>query len=191
LGRIAPCKGTAYVFVKTGSSWTQKAKLTASDGKPNDDLGLSVGVSSDGSTIVAGAVGSNSFQGAAYVFVKCSPAKPDVDGDGHEKGDDGREGQFQFCKSSDEMDFEERDSNGRIFGQPLRAKMNAVTVSGNQAIITGSGTLADGTPVNYTAVVLGNQPVIGANTFAISWVTATGSVFQTSGPLTDGYIVVH
>jgi len=73
----------------------------------------------------------------------------------------------------------------------MRGKMNTVTVSRNQAIITGSGTLADGTPVNYTAVVLGNQPVIGANHFVISWIGATGSVFQTSGPLTEGYIVVN
>ncbi len=90
------------------------------------------------------------------------------------------------------MDFEERDSDGKIIGQPMRGQMNtAVTVSGSQAIITRSGTLADGTPVNYTAVVLGNQPVIGANHFAISWITANGSVFQTSGALTDGYIVVQ
>jgi len=36
---------------------------------------------------------------------------------------------------------------------------------------------------------LGNAPIIGANRFAISWITATGSVFQTSGALIDGYIV--
>jgi hypothetical protein len=35
------------------------------------------------------------------------------------------------------------------------------------------------------------MPVIGANTFAISWVTLTGSVFHTSGALADGYIVVR
>jgi hypothetical protein len=126
-----------------------------------------------------------------FANITCKPENDDVEGDGHENGDDGREGQFRFCKSSGEMDFEERDSDGKIVGKPLRGKMDAVSVSGSQAIITGSGTLADGTPVNYTAVVLGNQPVISANTFAISWVTATGSVFQTSGPLTDGSIVVE
>ncbi|WP_052567165.1 InlB B-repeat-containing protein [Candidatus Magnetobacterium casense] len=69
-------KGAAYVFVKPGGGWTngtQTAKLTASDGANNDFLGNSVSVSSDGSTIVAGAYqadpgGSN--RGAAYVFVK-------------------------------------------------------------------------------------------------------------------------
>jgi Beta-propeller repeat len=123
--------------------------------------------------------------------ITCKPEMDDVEGDGHENGDDGREGEFHFCKSSGEMDFEEHDRDGKTVGQPLRGKVNAVTVSGNQAIINGSGTLADGTPVNYTAVVLGNQPVTGTNTFAISWVTATGSVFQTFGPLTDGYILVQ
>ncbi|HTR35624.1 MAG TPA: FG-GAP repeat protein, partial [Bryobacteraceae bacterium] len=69
-------QGAAYVFVKPGGGWTtatQTAKLTASDGASNNKLGQSVGVSSDGSTIVASApnakVGSNFGQGAAYVFV--------------------------------------------------------------------------------------------------------------------------
>jgi hypothetical protein len=85
------------------------------------------------------------------------------------------------------MDFEEADTGESMKG----SRMDAATVSGNQATIKGAGTLADGTRVNYTAVVLGNAPVVGANSFAISWITATGSVFQTSGPLTDGYIVVR
>jgi FG-GAP repeat len=74
-------QGAAYVFVKPAGGWgsgaqpqNQAAKLTASDGAGGDNLGGSVGVSSDGSTVVAGAlsatVGSNSFQGAAYVFVE-------------------------------------------------------------------------------------------------------------------------
>ncbi len=50
--------------------FVQQAKLTASDGMRNDEFGYSLGVSSDGSTIVAGARGFNSFRGAAYVFVK-------------------------------------------------------------------------------------------------------------------------
>ena len=71
-------QGAAYVFVKPTSGWTTTsnftAKLTASDGAGSDELGLSAAVSGDGSTIVAGAGGakngSNTFQGAAYVFVK-------------------------------------------------------------------------------------------------------------------------
>jgi hypothetical protein len=54
--------------------FVQQAKLTASDGAGGYQLGTSVAISSDGSTVVAGApnakVGANNAQGAVYVFVK-------------------------------------------------------------------------------------------------------------------------
>jgi hypothetical protein len=126
-----------------------------------------------------------SFNDFVVAWRFCSAKQDDVEGDGHEQGDDGHEGDFEFCRRSKEMKFEERDT-----GRKMKGSMDAVTLSGNQAIITGAGTLGDGTPVHYTAVVLGNAPVVGANHFAISWITATGLVFQTSGALIDGYIVV-
>ena len=68
-------QGAVYVFKGPASGWAdgiETAKLTASDGKAGDELGYSVAVSPDGATIVAGAfnaaVGSNSAQGAVYVF---------------------------------------------------------------------------------------------------------------------------
>jgi hypothetical protein len=65
-------QGSAYVFVRSGSAWTQQAKLTAADGAANDLFGQSVAVSGD--TAVAGAagddVGVNSNQGSAYVFIR-------------------------------------------------------------------------------------------------------------------------
>jgi hypothetical protein len=69
--------GAAYVFVEPAGGWvnmTQTAELTASDGAFDDLVGLSVALS--GTTVVVGApdetVGSNSLQGAAYVFVEPS-----------------------------------------------------------------------------------------------------------------------
>jgi nucleoside-specific outer membrane channel protein Tsx len=71
-----PGPGAAYVFVESGGTWSQQAELTASDGADNDDFGHSVAL--DGSTVVGGApehaVGSNQFQGAAYVFGSSGPA---------------------------------------------------------------------------------------------------------------------
>ena len=64
-------QGAVYVFVKPNGGWGnahEVAKLTASDGATSDQLGWSVAISGD--TILAGAPGSNSQQGAAYVFVK-------------------------------------------------------------------------------------------------------------------------
>jgi hypothetical protein len=63
-----PNTNAAYVYTKPVSGWetTSKfnAKLTASDARI---FGFSV--ATNGSTIVAGAIGNHSLQGAAYVFV--------------------------------------------------------------------------------------------------------------------------
>jgi len=62
--------GSAYVFVRTGSSWTQKQKLTAIDAAGGDWFGYSVSVSGDTALIGANLdddAGSKS--GSAYVFV--------------------------------------------------------------------------------------------------------------------------
>jgi hypothetical protein len=65
-------QGSAYVFVRSGSSWTQQAKLTASDGAPTDKFGNTVALSGD--TALVGAyfddIGPNANQGSAYVFVR-------------------------------------------------------------------------------------------------------------------------
>ena len=70
-------QGAAYVFVRPAGGWssgTEIAKLTASDGAANDEFGNAVGVSADGSTVVAGALladpGGIDRGGAAYVFVR-------------------------------------------------------------------------------------------------------------------------
>jgi uncharacterized delta-60 repeat protein len=64
--------GSAYVFVRSGSVWTQQAKLTASDGAASDRFGYSVSISGD--TIVVGAGFDDNAGGAdagsAYVFTR-------------------------------------------------------------------------------------------------------------------------
>ncbi len=61
--------GSAYIFTRTGSTWSQQAKLTAPDGTADDRFGRSVTLVGD--TAVIGAMfqdekGKNS--GSAYVF---------------------------------------------------------------------------------------------------------------------------
>ena len=61
--------GAAYVFTKPATGWadnTETAKLTASDRNTNHDFGSSVAI--DGDTVVVGAEGKDSGEGAAYVF---------------------------------------------------------------------------------------------------------------------------
>ena len=59
-------KGSAYVFTRSGGTWTQQNKLTASDGAASDWFGHSVSVYGD--TAVIGARGDDSNKGSAYVF---------------------------------------------------------------------------------------------------------------------------
>jgi hypothetical protein len=70
-----PCcegAGSAYVFVRNGTSWTEQQKLTASDASTGDFFGGSVAISGD--TVLVGAYGDNhsgsSNAGSAYVFVR-------------------------------------------------------------------------------------------------------------------------
>ncbi|MBW2455962.1 MAG: cadherin-like beta sandwich domain-containing protein [Deltaproteobacteria bacterium] len=75
--------GAAYVFVRSGTTWTQQAYLKASNPNVNDRFGTSVAISAD--TIVVGAFQEDSSatgingtetdntaadSGAAYVFVR-------------------------------------------------------------------------------------------------------------------------
>ncbi len=61
--------GSVYVLRKSGSTWIEEQKLTASDAAPYDFFGLSVVV--EGDIAVVGAEGNddnNSSSGSAYVF---------------------------------------------------------------------------------------------------------------------------
>ena len=61
--------GAAYVFVRSGSTWTQQAKIQASDKAVNDYFGMAVSISGDGNTAIVGAFNKGGT-GAAYIFVR-------------------------------------------------------------------------------------------------------------------------
>jgi hypothetical protein len=64
-------RGAAYVFTRTGTSWTQQAKLLASDGQGEDFFGDFVSLSGD--TAIIGAAGDDDngdWSGSAYVFIR-------------------------------------------------------------------------------------------------------------------------
>lgn len=61
--------GAAYVFRRTGTTWTQQQKLTAYDGAAGDAFGIAVAL--DGSELIVGAPHSDDYakdSGSAYVF---------------------------------------------------------------------------------------------------------------------------
>jgi hypothetical protein len=62
--------GSAYVFVRDGTTWVQQAELVADDAAASDNFGTWVDI--DGDTVVVGAAGDNEASainsGSAYVF---------------------------------------------------------------------------------------------------------------------------
>ncbi|HEX3761692.1 MAG TPA: hypothetical protein VHW23_23500 [Kofleriaceae bacterium] len=65
--------GAAYVFVRSGTSWTLQAQLVAADAADGDQLGISVALSGDTALVGASSAGAN-HAGAAYVFVRSGTA---------------------------------------------------------------------------------------------------------------------
>jgi hypothetical protein len=83
LNNLATLSGAAYVFVRSGTTWTQQAYLKASNTEAGDHFGTSVAIFGD--TVVVGAYAEDSAatsvngsqssngavdSGAAYVFVR-------------------------------------------------------------------------------------------------------------------------
>ena len=71
----ATAAGAAYVFSRSGSTWTLERKITASDAQVNDYFGLGVSLSSDAAYAIVGSIyedgGSGdpiTNSGAAYIY---------------------------------------------------------------------------------------------------------------------------
>jgi len=73
-----PDAGAAYVYVRSGTSWSQQTALTAPDAATNDAFGSSVALAGD--TALVGAdgktVSGQSYAGAAYVYTRTGTAWP-------------------------------------------------------------------------------------------------------------------
>ncbi len=86
---LASESGAVYVFSRTGATWSQQAYVKASNSEADDQFGLSVALSADGSTLAVAApnedsnatsVGGNQADnsarnsGAVYLFVRTGTA---------------------------------------------------------------------------------------------------------------------
>jgi hypothetical protein len=71
--------GAAYIFTRSGSTWTQESKIQATDAEALDHFGYSVSLSSDGNTAIVGALLENTGgadAGAAYIFTRSGGTWP-------------------------------------------------------------------------------------------------------------------
>ena len=79
---IAGEAGAAYVFTRTGTTWTARQKLTAVDGVAGDKFGVAVALSGEETALVGARlhVVAGKATGAAYVFVRLRARRPGPSG---------------------------------------------------------------------------------------------------------------
>lgn len=61
-----PSTGAAWIFTRSGGSWTMQQKIAAADGEPSANFGVSVAI--DGDAVLVGADGADGQKGATYLF---------------------------------------------------------------------------------------------------------------------------
>jgi hypothetical protein len=62
--------GAAWVFTRSGGTWTQQTKLVGTGAVGNAEQGVSVRLSADGNTAIVGGYYDNTGVGAAWVFTR-------------------------------------------------------------------------------------------------------------------------
>jgi hypothetical protein len=62
--------GAAYVFTRSGSTWTQQAYIKSSMTRPNVLFGYSLGISANGDTLAVGEYDADRGKGALYVLTR-------------------------------------------------------------------------------------------------------------------------
>ncbi len=62
--------GAAWVYVRSGSTWTEQAKLTSKEASGDVQQGFSVALSADGNTALIGGKAYKGGEGAAWVFTR-------------------------------------------------------------------------------------------------------------------------
>ncbi|MFN8000664.1 MAG: putative Ig domain-containing protein [Acidobacteriota bacterium] len=69
-GNAGQNQGAAFVFTRTGTTWTQQQKLVSADAAAGDQFGRSVTINGDNAVVTADQddIGANTDQGSAYVF---------------------------------------------------------------------------------------------------------------------------
>ena len=81
---IGAARGAAYIFYRSGSSWSEQQKLTSGDAADGDYFGWGVSISSN--TAISGAYAEDNTNGAdagsAYIFENTNqpPTAPDING---------------------------------------------------------------------------------------------------------------
>ncbi len=170
--------GSVYVFVGSGTSWSQQAKLVAVGGQAWDEFGFSVDI--EGDTVVVGSIGDNdngSNSGSAYVYTRTGTswnAGVELHPDDGATSDN-----FGNCVALDGVTL--------VVGAPADDDMGST--SGSAYVFQGSGTLwtqvdklvasdgSDNAQFGHCATLADDLIVIGAANETNQGYSAAGSAY--------------
>jgi hypothetical protein len=169
-------QGSAYVYVRSGTTWAQQGKLTASDGVPGDVFGWSVSVSGD--TALVGAYGANNLRGSAYVYVRSGTTWAEQ---GHLTASDGVAqdffGRSVFVSGDTALVGAEGDTVGANRNQgSAYVYVRSGTTWSEQGHLTANGG-ATGAQFGNSVSVSGDTALVGAEGDTVGANSAQGSAY--------------
>jgi hypothetical protein len=163
-------QGSAYLFKRktvNPSSWTEQAKLIASDGTANDKFGHSVAIAGD--YAIVGANGDDSFTGSAYIF----------------KRDDKVWTQQAKLTSSDGTDSDQYGYSvaisgdyaivGAEYADPYIFKRGGSFWTQTAKLTASDGTDSD--QYDYSVAISGDYAIVGAYADAVGGNSLQGSAY--------------
>jgi len=155
--------GSAYVFKRNGTTWTQQAKLLASDGAANDYFGWSVSISGDSAIIGArGDDDNGGDSGSAYIFKRDGTAWTEQDkllaSDGAE--DDHFGGSVSIDDNYAIIGAHLDDDNGDDSGSAYVFKCDGATWTQQAKLLASDGKTGD--LFGYSVSISGGYAIVGA-----------------------------
>ncbi|HVU26032.1 MAG TPA: cadherin-like beta sandwich domain-containing protein [Opitutus sp.] len=168
----AASSGAAYVFVRSGTTWSQQAYLKASNADAYDKFGSSVAIADD--TVVVGAP----FEGGAATG---------VNGNGSDNSAGASGAAYVFVRSGttwSQQAYLKASNTGRndFFG-------SSVAVAGNTALVGAFGEASSATGVDGNQSDNSASASGAAYVFTLSVPPVVSSVSPASGPLAGGTTV--
>ena len=148
--------GAAYVYARSGTTWSQQAELTDPDGSAGDWFGSSVALSGDRALIGAwgATVGGKSEAGAAYVFGR------------------GGTGWMQLARVT---------ASDAAYGDNLGTSLD---LAGDRALVGAPGKRVGGQPLAGAAYVFSLVPAPSVSLTAFPTATKRGRPVTLSGVVT-------
>ena len=176
--------GSAYVFTRSDTAWTQQQMLSASDAAADDRFGFSVAL--DGDTALVGAdqktVDGNAYAGSVYVFTRAGSTWSEQTQLAPWDGAANRHFGDTVALSGDTALV------GRYYGRG-QSNLGGVTEAGAAYVFTGSGASwtqqaellpgdgAVGDLFGAAVTIAGDRAVIGAPTLANGGMNYAGAVY--------------